>query len=312
MRLSLIIPTRNGERQLRELLAALKLQTLLPEEIIVIDSSSTDATVAVAGEHGAHVKIIEQSNFDHGSTRTMGARMAEGDIVVYLTQDVLPRNRRLLEYLVAPLAASPTVSVTYGRQLPSFDASEIAAHLRLFNYPESSATRSFSDRTSLGLQTVFASNSCAAYRKSALGDIDFFPGGLIFGEDSWAAGRLLEAGFELVYVAEAEVYHSHNYSRAEDFSRYFDIGVFHQDQRWLIETFGGADRRGLAYIRSGITYLCNRRKYSMLGDFMVRVGIKFIGYRLGRLHKILPLSLASRLSMNRNWWNKDTERLNQQ
>jgi len=312
MRISIVIPTRNGEQQLRELLAALKLQTLVPDEIIVIDSSSTDGTVAVAGEYGAHVKIIEQSSFDHGSTRTTGARMAENDIVVYLTQDVLPRNRSLLEHLVAPLAASPAVGVTYGRQLPSFDASEIAAHLRLFNYPETSATRSFSDRNSLGLKTVFASNSCAAYRKSALGDIGYFPGGLIFGEDSWAAGRLLEAGFELAYVAEAEVYHSHNYSWTEDFSRYFDIGVFHQDQRWLIETFGGAERRGLAYIRSGITYLCNRRKYSMLGDFMVRVGVKFIGYRLGRLHKIIPRSLASRLSMNSNWWHKDAERLNQQ
>jgi len=45
---------------------------------------------------------------------------------------------------------------------------------------------------------------------------------------------------------------------------------------------------------------------------MVRVGVKFIGYRLGRLHKIIPRSLASRLSMNSNWWHKDAERLNQQ
>jgi rhamnosyltransferase len=312
MRVSIIIPTRNGAQQLRELLAALQLQTLAPDEIIVIDSSSTDGTVAVARQYGAHVKVIEQSRFDHGSTRTMGARMAAGDILVYLTQDVLPRNRRLLEHLVAPLTASPAISVAYGRQLPSFEANEIAAHLRLFNYPGCSAIRSFADRNTQGLQTVFASNSCAAYRKSALSEIGYFAGGLIFGEDSCAAGRLLEAGSELAYVAEAEVYHSHNYSWAEDFGRYFDIGVFHQEQKWLIETFGGADRRGLAYLRSGITYLCNRRKYSMLGDFMVRVGVKFIGYRLGRLYKIIPRPLASRLSMNSNWWYKDAERLNQQ
>ncbi len=304
MSVSIIIPTRNGGDSLRELLAALSIQTLHPDEILVVDSASEDATVEVARNYGARIHEIDLHQFDHGRTRTMAASLVQGDILVFLTQDVLPASQDMLEKLVQPMIESGTVALSYARQLPAFEANEIAAHLRYFNYPESSSVKTFSDRQRLGFETVFVSNSCAAYRRSSLAEIGYFEADLIFGEDSCAAGRLLENGGHIAYTAEAVVYHSHNYSWSEEFCRYFDIGVFHESSKWLLDTYGGTGHRGLDYIRSGLTYLWRRRSYSMIGDFMVRVGLKFCGYRLGRFHRLLPDKLASNLSMNNSWWTR--------
>lgn len=304
MSVSVIIPTRNGGDRLRELLASLTIQSFKADEILVVDSASDDDTVATAREYGAVVHEIDLNSFDHGSTRSMAAEMARGDILVFLTQDVLLASRTVLEQLIAPIIAANDVWASYGRQLPAFDAHEIAAHLRYFNYPADSSTKSLLDREKYGLQTIFLSNSWAAYRKSRLSHLGYFEAGLIFGEDSCAAGKLIEGGGRIAYVAEAAVYHSHNYTWTEDFCRYFDIGVFHATQKWLLDSFGGTGGRGLDYLRSGLTYLWQRRSYRMIGDFMVRIGVKFFGYRLGRWYRLLPDKVASTFSMNKGWWEK--------
>ncbi|MCI5142293.1 MAG: glycosyltransferase family 2 protein, partial [Candidatus Electrothrix sp. ATG1] len=102
---SLIIPTLNGATWLDELLSALEEQTLLPDEILLVDSGSTDATLAIAQQYmRKHPRIrlheIQQQDFDHGGTRTMAARQTAGDIVVFMTQDALPAHNTALELLI--------------------------------------------------------------------------------------------------------------------------------------------------------------------------------------------------------------------
>lgn len=301
---SVIIPTLNGAEPLQELLASFTIQTVKPREVLVVDSSSSDDTVQVAERYGAEVLVISRDQFDHGGTRTVAARRAQSDYLVFFTQDVIPSHRLVLENLVKPLVTDSTIGVSYGRQLPCFDASDTARHLRLFNYPDKSEIRGFADRRQFGLSTVFASNSCAAYNKNYLSEIGFFREDLIFGEDTCAVGRLLESGHRVAYVADASVYHSHNYSWSEEFKRYFDIGVLHSTEKWLLDTYGNAENRGINYIKSGISYLSSRRNYSLIGDFMVRVVLKFIGYRLGRKYSWLPEKIVPELSMHQKWWRK--------
>jgi rhamnosyltransferase len=65
-----------------------------------------------------------------------------------------------------------------------------------------------------------------------------FPEKLILGEDMVVAARMLQAGWSVAYVSDAQVYHSHGYTIAQEFKRYFDIGVMHQDQAWILQEFG--------------------------------------------------------------------------
>jgi rhamnosyltransferase len=232
----------------------------------------------------------------------MIARKAQGDILIFLTQDAVPVSTDALVKLIEPLLADETIAVTYGRQLPNRDATVLAAHLRYFNYPPQAVVRSFTDREHLGFQTVFASNSFAAYRRTALAEVDYFKAGLIFGEDTCAVGRLLMQGYKVAYVAEAMVFHSHNYTCLQEFRRSFDIGVLHVTERWLLETYGRAEGRGWQYVQSGLSYLVQVKKRALLPSFFWKMILKLFGYKLGRNFQLLPPWLVPVLSMHRSWW----------
>jgi len=306
--ISVIIPTFNGEDTLAELFASLQCQTLQPREILVADSSSVDRTVDICRQNGARVWSISKDNFDHGGTRTFLAEKAMGEILVFLTQDAILVTRDALSLLVKPLVENDLSACAYGRQLPRSDAQWHAAHLRGFNYPDDSAVKTFSDRDREGLKAIFTSNSFSAYRKERLFEVGCFKNGLIFGEDTCTVGRILQAGYRNTYVSEATVYHSHNYSLIEEFRRSFDIGVLHSSEKWLIKTFGKAEGVGRKYFRSAIGQLAADRRYLLLIPVIVRTGIKFLGYKIGRKYKNLPLSARPALSMNSSWWQKHNDK----
>lgn len=299
---SIIIPVYNAEKYLAGLLESLKSQTVQCE-IIVIDSSSSDSTVKIAGSYSVKVISIKKEDFDHGGTRTLAAKSAQGDILVYLTQDAMPADEHSVENLIRPFE-NPATGAAYGRQVPEHNATVFGAHLRLFNYPEKSCIKIFSDKESLGIKTPFLSNSFTAYRKKALDDIGYFKDGLISSEDIYAGAKILILGYEIAYVAEAAVYHSHNYTAFEEFKRYVDIGVCHQREKWILKKFGRAEGEGGKYIRSEISFLIKNKKYCLIPVSFVRNGLKYTGYSIGRHYENIPKNRIKKISMNKGWWDR--------
>lgn len=302
--ISVIIPTLNGGDLLGELLQSIRGQTCPITEILVVDSSSDDNSVAVAREFGARVLSIERHDFDHGATRSMAAKEASGELLLFFTQDAIPAGPTLIEHLIAPLLDDSQLAISFGRQLPAQGASLAATALRYFNYPSHSYIRKFSDRDKYGLKTAFVSNSCACYRKSSLAEVGYFPENLLFGEDTCIAGKLLIKGYRVAYVAAPGVYHSHNYTLGEEFHRSFDIGVLHAVEHWLPDTFGRAMGEGLKYIRFELGMIVKQRFFHLLPLFFCRNFVKFVGYKLGSKYDILPQWLPPRLSMNPHWWQR--------
>ena len=302
---SVIILTRNAESSLPALLQQLQQQRFRHRlEIVIVDSASTDNTRAIARQFGIRVHEISVAEFDHGTTRTMAAEQAAGDIVVFFTQDAVPQDEHCLDSLLRPLYENESIAVSYGRQLPQPDASLFGRHLRMFNYGDTSCVRQLDDRLKFGLKTVFVSNSCAAYRKKALALVDYFGRDHLFGEDACAVGRLLLKGYRIAYVAEAKVYHSHNYSMLQEFRRYFDVGAFHRQQGWLLQEFGTVKGVGRKYIQSEFNYIVKNGKYLLLVPFILRNLMKFAGYKAGYYHHIFPKAVLPVLSMNSPWWEK--------
>lgn len=299
--LSVIIPTLNGGERLKEVLSALTRQTLVPGEIIVVDSASDDDTLETARKFNAKVKSIARPDFDHGGTRTMAGRMASGDILIYMTQDAVPCDINSFENLIAPFS-DPRIGASYGRQLPHPDATCFSKHLRLFNYPEKSAVRCWQDRKKYGFKTAFISNSFAAYRKNLLENVGFFQDGLLFGEDTFTMAKLLRKGYCVAYAADAKVIHSHNYTVSQEFRRYFDIGVFHADKRDLLESFGTPLGEGKRYVRSEFSQLTGDHEFIRLPESILRNGAKFLAYNLGKRYSSLPRRFAVFCSFNKGWW----------
>ena len=298
----LLVPVCNPGPRWQDFLQALQAQTLQPQRCVVIDSSSEDGAPEAAEAAGLVVHRIDRAAFNHGTTRQQAVDQfaADADVVVFLTQDAVLADPMALQHLVAALD-DQQVGAAYGRQLPHANATAVAAHARLFNYPASSHSRSWADVPEFGIKTCFLSNSFAAYRVKALREVGGFPAQVILGEDMHLAARLLKAGHGIRYQAQAAVYHSHNYLMLAEFRRYFDTGVFHAQHPWLVQDFGGAGREGLKFVRSEVAYMLKHAPWR-LPEIACRTVLKALGYRLGRRHQVLSQGMCSSLSMHKGYW----------
>ena len=301
MRAGLLVPTLNAGARWADWLTALASQSRQPDAVIVIDSGSSDGTATQARAAGLPVVSIPPEQFDHGGTRNLGVASLTGcDIIVCLTQDAILADPHALAHLLSAFDDAK-VAMAYGRQLPHADATPIAAHARHFNYPPQSRRVCFEDRATLGLKAAFASNSFAAWRGTALQAVGGFPANTLFGEDTQCAARLLMAGGQIAYVAEATVFHSHNYGWREEFRRYADIGALHALQPWLLAEFGRPEGEGLRFVRSEFRFLRDAGwRWRMAG--MRQSAAKLLGYRIGKWLPRLPASLAARCSTQPRWW----------
>jgi len=300
-KVGLIVPTLNAGSLWESWLKAYNQQTRKPDCLLVIDSTSSDNTAALARTYGFEVQVIPKSEFNHGGTRQFGVNLLSSmDIIVFLTQDALLASPDAIEKLLA-VFADEEVGAAYGRQLPHQNAGPIAAHARLFNYPAESQLRSLEDRTRFGIKTVFISNSFSAYRYSTLMQVGGFPIDTIMNEDTYVAGKMLVSGWKIAYCADAQVFHSHDYSFLDEFKRYFDIGVFHTHTAWLQQTFGGAVGEGLRFVISEMRYLRKQAPWQ-IPSAVLRTALKWIGFKLGALHQGLPRVIRSCFSLHKNYW----------
>lgn len=298
--ISIVIPTLNAASNWDDLVG-IALLNATPNQVIIIDSSSCDATASLALAAGFHVHTIPRSEFNHGGTRQLAAELLpDAEILIYMTQDAILASPESISELVKAFD-DPSVGAAYGRQLPHVGAKPIEAHARLFNYPDRSVVRALDSRRELGLKSIFISNSFAAYRREALMAIGGFPTDTIFGEDTMVAARMLLAGWKTAYVATATVHHSHSYSFRQDFRRYFDIGVLHQREHWLLDEFGSAGGEGLRFVKSEMAYLWPKYWW-LIPSAWIRTGLKFLGYRLGRMESRISLKWKRKLSMHPSFW----------
>ena len=233
-RVSVIIPTLNAGKELPVLLNELHKQRHLVDEIIVVDSASTDDTNDICREdETVTLMAIEREDFDHGRTRDMALKQAAGEIVVFMTQDAVPANDCFIGNLIAPLS-EPQVAVSTGRQLPKADATKMEHLVRSFNYPERSHVRSGEDIEAMGIKAFFTSDVCAAYRKDIYCSLGGFCYPVKTNEDMFYAATALKHGYKVAYAADALVYHSHNYTLREQYKRNYTQGYEIEKHRNLI------------------------------------------------------------------------------
>jgi len=305
MNFTLCVLTLNASKTSQALLSSLAMQTVANIDVLVIDTSSNDATLDFFKAAHFRTHLVTAEAFNHGATRQLAVELSpNADIIIFMTQDASLATPSAIRHLLNAFN-DPKVGAAYGRQLQAEDATPIAAHARLFNYPSSSYVRSKEDIPYFGIKTSFMSNSFAAYRRSALMETGGFPPSVILSEDTMVAAKMLQAGWKLAYCADATCFHSHNYSMIEEFKRYFDIGVFHGREPWYLKTLGTAEGEGLRFVRSELRYL-QATAPALIPSALLRTLVKFCAYRLGRLEKYLPLRLKRLLSMNKGFWHIPT------
>ena len=281
MTVSVIVPTLNAENEITELLQKLSRQTVNADEIIIVDSASDDNTVALAKAcPDVRVLEIERHEFDHGGTRDLALRASKGDFVIFLTQDAVPADDRLLENLLKPFEDRLVAGVS-GRQLPKADAKPYERLIREFNYPAKSFTRTKEDIPRLGIKTFFFSDACAAYRREIYLELGGFEKNLLTDEDLFFAAKIINAGYTLAYAADAQVFHSHNLSLQQQFERNRIQGIEFKKHAQLLSGVS-LEGEGVKMVKEVSKNLLFEGKVGNLLAFWLDCGARLLGSRAGR------------------------------
>lgn len=299
--ISVIIPTLNAQKYIEKLIDKLKAQKLEQElEIIIIDSASDDKTVQIARDAGARVLEINRDEFDHGGTRNLGWRSANGEIICFMTQDALPVDDLYLTNLIQGFEDNDVVMIS-GRQVPKSDANYVERLTRAFNYTAISNVRSQKDIESMGIKAYFFSDVCAAYRRSFLEETGGFDSPIISNEDMLLAAKALQAGYRVRYEAKAEVYHSHNFSLRYQYCRNFDVAVFMEQYKDVVKG-EGTTGEGIRMVLFTEKELFLHLHFVSMFRCVFESAAKFLGNRAGRRYRSLSKEQIMKKTSNPGFW----------
>ena len=242
---------------------------------------------------------VKKEDFDHGMTRRMAVEKSDADIFVMMTQDALPADRKLIEKLTTPLMGD--IAVSYARQLPRKNCRAIERFTRRFNYPEESLLKGKENLQVLGIKTYFCSDVCAAYRREIYEKLGGFAEKAIFNEDMLFAAKAVEAGYKIMYAAEARVLHSHNYSISQQFRRNFDLGVSQAEHPEVFKKVP-SEKEGGRMVKETTEYLFTTGKVFLIPYFYLQCMGKYAGYFLGKHYKMLPEKTIKKCTANEAYW----------
>ena len=300
-KISVIIPTLNAEKYIDKLIKVLQSQTIVPDEIIVIDSQSDDATISICKKfNGVKTISILRKDFDHGGTRNIAFKSSIGDYVLYITQDAVPIDNNYIESLIEPFK-DKDVAMVSGRQVAREDATLSEKLTRNFNYSDKSFVRDKSDIPTLGIKTFFASDVCSAYRRTTFEKLGYFKEPILINEDMDMATKCIFAGYKIAYCAEAKVYHSHTYTFKQQYVRNFDVGAF---MAMNSETFKGvsATSEGIKMVKIVLSQMIKGGHIASAIKYIFESGVKYIGHRRGINFKKLSKEQILKSTMNKSYW----------
>jgi len=198
---SIIIRTLNEARYLGVLLESIRMQNTggINCEVVLVDSGSTDATLAIAESHGCRILHITCEEFSFGRSLNVGCAAAQGDILVITSGHCVPVDENWLARLCRPLLEGEAEYV-YGRQHSGPES----------HYSESRIfAKYFSEKSMVPQREFFCNNANSALLKSVWQSYQFDED-LTGLEDMDFAQRMQRGGGRVAYIAEAGVYHHHS------------------------------------------------------------------------------------------------------
>jgi rhamnosyltransferase len=302
--ISVIIPVKDGGSDLRRCLDGIARQRTDEEvETVVVDSGSVDGSPELARSSGARVLEVEPVGFRHGATRNLAAQEARGEVLVFTTQDAYAADEHWLERLRAPLRSDDDLAGVYGRQIPHEDASPPERFFLDFLYGPAPRVQRAADPSELSLHRTLFSNVNSAIKRSTWERFRFADD-LFFAEDQDWSRRVLLAGHAIRYEPEAAVRHSHAYTVASAFKRFFDTGAS-AERGFLAGGSASAKvlrREARRYAREELAWLVRTGRRRWIPYAVVYELGKFAGVQLGAHHRRLPLWVKRRCSFFPAYW----------
>lgn len=211
MKASIIIRCYNEEQHIGRLLSGIMQQTHSDVEIIVVDSGSTDATVAIASRYPIKLITIKPEDFSFGRSLNLGCQAATGEILVFASAHVYPVYQDWLEQLLTPFVDA-SIALTYGKQR-GCDTTQYSEH-QIFAtwFPDKSEITQKQDHP-------FCNNANAAIRRDLWQQYPYNEDLTGLEDLDWAK-RVMQSGYQIAYVPEAEIIHVHQETPRRTYNRY--------------------------------------------------------------------------------------------
>ncbi len=214
MKISVVIPVKNGAQTLDKCLCSIKSQTVEDLEIIILDSMSTDGSREIALNYGAILIDIPNGTFDHGLTRNKGIQYAKGDFVFLTVQDSWFSEKHMLEKMATHFQDEKVMAVTGHQAVPPGKETNPLFWFKRYSEPlvkirEVKDIDLFKNTDFNAKRSLIAWDDVVSmYRKSAIIELLFVK--TDFAED-WVWSRdALEKGWRLIYDPSILVYHYHH------------------------------------------------------------------------------------------------------
>lgn len=200
---SIVIRTHNEARYLPELLLSIQEQSVPKDqfEVVLVDSGSTDETLAIAQRHGCRIEHIRQSDFSFGRSLNVGCEAARGKHLVFISGHCVPTGVTWLEGLLRPLE-SKEAQITYGRQEGGRET-KFSEHMLFAKY--------FPAMDVPPPNEFFCNNANAAVVRDVWSKFRFDES-LTGLEDMHFARQVVADGGRVRYVPAASVFHYHHES----------------------------------------------------------------------------------------------------
>jgi len=214
MKISVIIPVKNGAGTLDKCLGSIRSQTIENIEIIILDSMSTDNSREIASRYNAKIITIPEGTFNHGLTRNIGAQNASGDFLFYTVQDAWLSQNDLLDRMSKHFENEKVMAVGGHQAVPHEKDKNPMLWYQRFSEPkvtsrEVNDIQKFNEAGQASQQALIAWDDVVAmYRRTALVQQPFVE--TQFAEDwIWSRNALLR-GWRLIYDPSLVVNHYHH------------------------------------------------------------------------------------------------------
>ncbi len=231
--ISIIIPSKNSEKTVRQVLTAIFNQRINNFEVIVIDSGSKDNTLTILKEFPIRLHQIQPHEFGHGKTRNLGAELASGDILVFLNSDAIPVNKLWLELLIEPLN-DPEIAASFSRHIPYARCNPAEKLFIVKSFPPFSKTLSCEDLKNDLLSRLISFSSVSGALKKGIWKEIRFREDVVGAEDNDIGLRTLNGGRKIRYCAESKVMHSHNFTIKTVFKKYLEYGFTYREEKIIL------------------------------------------------------------------------------
>lgn len=211
-KVSVIMRSKNSDWVIAQALSGLYSQTFTDFELIIVDSGSNDRTLEIVKQYPCRLIEIEATAYYPGAVLNMAIEEAAADIIIFQNSDGVPLCQHTLQRLVDAFE-DENVHAALSRQLVRPEADTWVRHDYASSFPDKDKTPDW----------IRLSLPMAAFRKAVWEKHHFYTDAWASEDTEWGEWAV-KNGYNIKYVKDAIIMHSHNYTLRQIYGRKFVEG----------------------------------------------------------------------------------------